>query len=124
MHKTIGSIFAIAAIAITIGCSTGGSPERAATRFYSSLQHGEFDRALTYTNISNELRDPVASILKGMDTILRDFKVLSSETNPGDTTASVQMRLTTVNFPGNDTVSDTIVVPCIVQNGRWKVQLL
>ena len=113
-------ILALAALCALIVSSCGNSarravadntPEQVVTEYYTAVQANDFPKALSLSNISEEV-------------VVHNFKVLGSTIDPDGTTALVDLHLVTSHALHPDSISDDIKVPCVISDGKWVVKML
>lgn len=117
---------ALAAL-LTLGfasCDSSNTPESAVNDFYSAMQANDIEKSLTYTNLSSDRYEELASSLEQFGLVIVSFETLSTIIDEGDTTATVTTHLVTTNAYNPDTVGNNIEVPCIKVDGKWKMMMM
>lgn len=117
---------AIASLAFAMaGCSNGNNtPEKVVNNFYQATQNNEFSQAMEYTNMAEEEREQVISLLGETGMVIHDFKVTDSRIEEGDSTAWVSLHLVVSNAFHPDTMGNDIEVPCVKVGKDWKVKFI
>lgn len=123
MKKRVISLATVLAFALC-GCGNNRTPEEAVTNFYQASMENDIQKALENTNVDKAERDQVAEIVNMTGMEVLDYELLGSTIDEGDTTATVEMRLTVTNTNTTDTATTNVSVPCIKSNGTWSVKFL
>lgn len=115
-----------ALLAFTLSsCGNKNTPENAVENFYKASQANEQEKALEYTNLSEEDRQHVLEFVDQMGMVIHEYKVLNSTIDEFDSNyATVTLHLVSSNAFNPDTISNDIEVPCVKVNGEWKVNFL
>ena len=104
-------------------CSGSSSPKAVVNDYYKALKSGDFEKAMTYTDLPEEARPVVIEYLDSIGMVIHTFEVTGSTLGEGDTTAFVNLHLVTSNAFFPDSIADDIIVPCIKNGRNWKVHL-
>ena len=119
MKKTIIILAALFALFAT-ACSSD-TPDEVVDKFYHATQVGDYDKALTYTNLNGPEKEVLTEYLKNMGMVIYDYEVLGANIDEGDTTALVYVHLMTSNSINTDTSETEVNIPCIKDGRNWKV---
>lgn len=104
-------------------CGSSNTPESAVNNFYGAMQENDIEKSLTYTNLTPDRYEELASSLEQFGLVIVSYETLSTIVDEGDTTATVTTHLVTTNAYNPDTVGNNIEVPCIKVDGQWKMMM-
>ncbi len=119
MKKNI--IILTALFAMFVAACSNDTPDQVVDKFYHATQVGDYDKALTYTNLNGQEKKVLVEFLKNMGMSIYDYEVLGTHIDEGDSTALVYVHLKTSNSINTDTSENEINVPCVKEGHKWKV---
>lgn len=114
----------IATICFMLMAACGPKPGEVVEEYYKAVQNHDYATALSYSNVSDDVHDLVLDILDSSEVVVHHYKVLGYTIYPGDSTAVVDLYLSTSNILHPDSVADNIKVPCVKSKGKWVVKML
>ena len=113
----------IATLCVMLLAACGPKPGEVVEEYYKAVQAKDYNTALNYSNVTDDVRDVVIQLLDSSEVVVHNYKVIGSTIDPGDTTATVKLHLVTSNAYNPNKIADDIDVPCIKSGSNWVVEL-
>lgn len=120
MKKNI--IILSALLALFVAACSSDTPDQVVEKFYHATQVGDYDEALTYTNLNGREKEVLTEFLENMGMSIYSYEVLGSNIDEGDSTALVYVHLMTSNSIKTDTSETEVNIPCVKERRKWKVR--
>ena len=106
---------------LLIACQN--KPERVVDQFYQATQNSDFEKAISFTDVSPEIKTKVIQYIEELGMVIHNYKIQGSTIQEGDTTALVDLHIVTSNAYQPDSTSSDIKVLCVKKDNTWKVHL-
>lgn len=121
MKKLIVIICAVAAVFGMASCNSS-SPSKTVDAYYKALKAGDFEKALTYTDItdSEEIQEQLEKY-KGFDIKILDYEILSETVSDDGNSAVVEVRQSMTSSFNKEPKEDTKKLNLIKVDGKWKI---
>ena len=114
----------IATLCVMLLAACGPKPGEVVEEYYKAVQAKDYNTALNYSNVTDDVRDVVIQLLDSSEVVVHNYKVIGRTIDPGDTTATVDLYLSTSSIQHPDSIADNIKVPCVKSRGKWVVKML
>ena len=114
----------IATLCVMLLAACSPKPGEVVEEYYKAVQAKDYNTALNYSNVTDDVRDVVIQLLDSSEVVVHNYKVIGSTIDPGDTTATVDLYLSTSSIQHPDIIADNIKVPCVKSRGKWVVKML
>ena len=119
MKKLIVILCAFVAVFGLTSCKSS-SPSDTVKAYYKALQAGDYEKALSYTDITDqEVIQKQIEKCKELDFKVVDFEILSENVSEDGNSATVEVK-TSVTFEG-ETDEATQKLKLVKVDGKWKI---
>ena len=121
MKKLFVILFAVAAVFGLTSCSSS-SPSGTVKAYYKALQAGEYEKALSYTDITDqeEIQQQVAKF-KSFDIKIIDFEILSENISEDGNTAVVEVKQSSTSAMNSNPEESVKKLELVKVDGKWKI---
>ena len=122
MKKTALFVSALLMVFAFSSCSKT-SPKDVVNDYYTALQKGDYEKALSYTNLTNS-EEIQASIKKmqGMEYKISEFEILNEEIAEDGNSATVEVKYTYTISSRKDPKEKTDTLNLIQEDGKWIIK--
>lgn len=121
MKKLFVILFAVAAVFGLASCSSS-SPSGTVKAYYKALQAGEFEKALSYTDITDQEEiQKQAAKLKSFDVKIIDFEILSEKISDDGNSAVVEVKQTSTSAMNSQPEESKKTLELVKVDGKWKL---
>ena len=123
MKKIFVILFAVAAVFGLASCSSS-SPSGTVKAYYKALQAGEYEKALSYTDITDqeEIQQQVAKF-KSFDVKIIDFEILSENISEDGNTAVVEVKQSSTSAMNSNPEESVKKLELVKVDGKWKIHV-
>ena len=123
MKKLFVILFAVAAVFGLASCSSS-SPSGTVKAYYKALQAGEYEKALSYTDITDqeEIQQQVAKF-KSFDVKIIDFEILSENISEDGNTAVVEVKQSSTSAMNSNPEESVKKLELVKVDGKWKIHV-
>lgn len=121
MKKIIVILCAVAAVFCLASCSSS-SPSNVANAYYKALQKGDYEKALSYTDLTDqeEIQQQIAKF-KAFDVKVTDFEVVSEEIAEDGNSATVCVSVTQTSSMDKEPKTKENKLQLVKVDGKWKI---
>lgn len=99
------------------------SPKDVANDYYTALQKGDFEKAMTYTTLtdSEEIQKSVQK-MQGIEFKITEFEIINEEIAEDGNSATVEVKYSYTSAFNNDPEEKTEKLNLIKEDGKWKIK--
>ena len=121
MKKLVVLIFSLAAIFGMAACKSS-SPSDTVTAYYKALQTPDYEKALTYTDITDkeEVQKQLEK-LQGFNVKVVDFEILSENISEDGNSAVVEVKHSVTSSFSETPEESTKKLDLVKVDGKWKL---
>lgn len=121
MKKLFAILCAVVAVFAMASCSSS-SPKSTVDAYYKALKAGDFEKALTYTDITDQeaIKDQLEKY-KGFDIKILDYEILSETVSDDGNSAVVQVKQSMTSSFNKEPKEDTKDLKLVKVDGKWKI---
>jgi len=121
MKKLFVILCAVVAVFAMASCSSS-SPKSTVDAYYKALKAGDFEKALTYTDITDQeaIKDQLEKY-KGFDIKILDYEILSETVSDDGNSAFVQVKQSMTSSFNKEPKEDTKDLKLVKVDGKWKI---
>ena len=121
MKKLFVILCAAIAVFAMASCSSS-SPKSTVDAYYKALKAGDFEKALTYTDITDQeaIQDQLEKY-KGFDIKILDYEILSETVSDDGNSAVVQVKQSMTSSFNKEPKEDTKDLKLVKVDGKWKI---
>jgi len=121
MKKLFVILCAVVAVFAMASCSSS-SPKSTVDAYYKALKAGDFEKALTYTDITDQeaIKDQLEKY-KGFDIKILDYEILSETVSDDGNSAVVQVKQSMTSSFNKEPKEDTKDLKLVKVDGKWKI---
>ena len=99
------------------------SPKDVANDYYSALKKGDFEKALSYTNMTNseEIQQSVQK-MQGIEFKITEFEIINEEIAEDGNSATVEVKYSYTSAFNKDPEEKTEKLNLIKEDENWKIK--
>ena len=121
MKKLIVILCAVVAVFGLTSCNSS-SPSATVKAYYKALQAGDYEKALSYTDITDqEAIQKQIEKYKGFDIKVVDFEILSEKISEDGNSATVEVKSTVTSSFQEEPEESTKEMKLVKVDGKWKL---
>lgn len=121
MKKLFVILCAVVAVFGLISCKSS-SPSATVEAYYKALQAGDYEKALSYTDITDqEAIQKQIEKYKGFDIKVVDFEILSEKVSEDGNSATVEVKSTVTSSFNEAPDESTKKMELVKVDGKWKI---
>ena len=121
MKRLFVILCAVVAVFGLISCKSS-SPSATVEAYYKALQAGDYEKALSYTDITDqkEIQRQIEKF-KAFDIKIVDFEVLSENVSEDGNSATVKVKITETSPSREAPEEGTKELELVKVDGKWKI---
>lgn len=121
MKKLIVILCAVVAVFGLTSCKSS-SPSDTVKAYYKALQAGDYEKALSYTDITDQeaIQQQIAKY-KEFDIKVIDFEILSEKISEDGNSATVEVKNTVTSSFNQEPEESTKELKLVKVDGKWKL---
>lgn len=121
MKKLIVILCAVVAVFGLTSCKSS-SPSATVKAYFKALQAGDYEKALSYTDIiDQETIQKQIEKYKGFDIKVVDFEILSEKISEDGNSATVEVKSTVTSSFNEEPEESTKEMKLVKVDGKWKL---
>jgi hypothetical protein len=121
MKKLIVILCAVVAVFGMTSCKSS-SPSDTVKAYFKALQAGDYEKALSYTDITDqEAIQKQIEKYKGFDIKVVDFEILSEKISDDGNSATVEVKSTVTSSFNEEPEESTKEMKLMKVDGKWKL---
>ena len=121
MKKLIVILCAVVAVFGMTSCKSS-SPSDTVKTYFKALQAGDYEKALSYTDITDqEAIQKQIEKYKGFDIKVVDFEILSEKISDDGNSATVEVKSTVTSSFNEEPEESTKEMKLMKVDGKWKL---
>ena len=121
MKKLIVILCAVVAVFGLTSCKSS-SPSDTVKAYYKALQAGDYEKALSYTDITDqEVIQKQIEKCKELDFKVVDFEILSEKISEDGNSATVEVKSTVTSSFNEEPEESTKEMKLVKVDGKWKL---
>lgn len=121
MKKLIVILCAVVAVFGLTSCKSS-SPSDTVNAYFKALQAGDYEKALSYTDITDqETIQKQIEKYKGFDIKVVDFEILSEKISEDGNSATVEVKSTVTSSFNEEPEESTKEMKLVKVDGKWKL---
>ncbi len=121
MKKLIVILCAVVAVFGMTSCKSS-SPSDTVKAYFKALQAGDYEKALSYTDITDqEAIQKQIEKYKGFDIKVVDFEILSEKISDDGNSATVEVKSTVTSSFNEEPEESTKEMKLVKVDGKWKL---
>ena len=122
MKKLALFVSALILVFAFTSCWKNASPKKVANDYYAALQKGDFEKAMTYTTLtdSEEIQKNVQK-MQGMEFNVSEFEIINEKIAEDGNSATVEVKFSYTSVFNKDPQEKTQTLNLIKKDGKWVI---
>ena len=122
MKKLALFVSAVILVFAFTSCGCSNSPKKVANNYYAAMQKGDFEKALSYTDMtdSEEIKDYVQKF-QDLEINVSEFEIINEKIAEDGNSATVEVKYSYTSVFNEDLQEKTQTLNLIKKDGKWVI---
>lgn len=123
MKKIVLFVSAVILVFAFTSCGNTTSPKDVVNDYYAALQKGDFEKALSYTTMTNseEIQQSVKK-MQGIEFNVSEYEILDEEIAEDGNSATVKVKFSYTSSFNKNPEEKNETLNLIKEDGKWKIK--